>query len=233
MKANSQQILIAGIELTFTRKRVRNINLRVQPSTGEVKLSAPYKAPMALIERFVISRAEWIAQAQEDAQKRKQVSEYKYKSGDRLPFLGEPIRLTIEQASAGFRYLPDSAELMIFISDVKASDEKVQASIKAQLDRFYRQELLKRMPDIFEKWQPIVGATAKEYRVRKMRTRWGSCNIHKARVWISLELIKYPLECLEYVVVHELTHLLEPSHNKRFILWLKRLCLSGKTIKNC
>ena len=87
---------------------------------------------------------------------------------------------------------------------------------RALLERWYRDQLRERIPSLIEKWQPVLGVSVAEWRVKRMRTRWGSCNIRARRIWLSLELARRPLECLEYVVVHEMVHLLEYGHTGRF-----------------
>ncbi len=82
--------------------------------------------------------------------------------------------------------------------------------------QLYRQQLSEVMPALFAKWQPIVGKTAKEQRIKKMKTRWGSCNIKAKRIWLSVYLPEYPLECSEYVIVHELCHLHHANHSPQF-----------------
>lgn len=209
---------MAGFEVVFTRKKVRNINLRIRPSNGAIQVSAPLRVNRKLVERFVASRTEWIYAAQQRVLARQSVNEPELVSGATLMWFGRPLELSIQQIQPPEK--KPSAEIdadrcvMRLRHDLP--DEKAHTEISKLLDEAYREELQQRLPAMLEKWQPVVGVTAKECRVRRMKTRWGSCNIHKARIWMSLELAKYPPECIEYVLVHELTHLLEPSHNKRF-----------------
>lgn len=216
MTPKSQQIFVAGIELTFTRKSVRNINLRVNPRTGKVMVSAPKSAPRALVEAFIISRIDWITEAQQKALSRKLIQEPSLHNGERIAFLGKYIELKLVSGKKAYEFNSSDNLLTFFLPDQADSQEGNNHIKKQLLDCFYRAELQSLLPPMLEKWEPVVGVRSKECRVRKMRTRWGSCNIHQARIWMSLELIKYPLGCIEYVLVHELTHLLEPSHNKRF-----------------
>ena len=207
---------MSGIVVSFSRKSVRNINLRVARGTGEVKVSAPHSAPRELVEAFVASRREWIAEAQQRVLARQPLSPIELKSGAAVPFLGRYIELNLGNQKRGYRFDPAQGKLTIGLGQQPPSEEDLQPLVAKQLDNFYREELQNLLPTMLETWQPLVGVEAKECRVRKMKTRWGSCHTRDARIWMSLELVKYPLGCIDYVLVHELTHLLEPSHNKRF-----------------
>lgn len=105
----------------------------------------------------------------------------------------------------------EPGEIILYLKD----DNSIEMC-KAIIYEWYRAELKKRIPEMIKKWEPIIGVNVLDWRIRKMKTRWGTCNITKKRVWLSLELARFPLECLEYVVVHEMVHLLERYHNARF-----------------
>ena len=207
---------MSGICVSFSRKSVRNINLRIARDTGEVKVSAPHSASRKLVEAFVESRREWIADAQKRVLQRKPLVEIELKTGSKIPYLGKFIELEIDGNKRGYSFDSVQGKLTISLGQKDLSDEKIQPLITKQLDAFYRTQLQNLLPAMLEIWEPIVGAETKECRVRKMKSRWGSCHTRDACIWMSLELIKYPAACIEYVLVHELTHLLEPSHNKRF-----------------
>ena len=209
---------MAGFEVSFTRKRVRNINLRIRPSNGAIQVSAPLTVSRHLVEDFVASRSDWISAAQQRVLARQSIAEPELVSGATLMWFGQSLELSIQQIQTSEKRNSAEVDGGRFILRLRhdLSSEKCQAEMSKLLEETYREELQSRLPAMLEKWEPVVGVKAKECRVRRMKTRWGSCNIHKARIWISLELAKYPLECVEYVLVHELTHLLEPSHNSRF-----------------
>lgn len=201
---------MAGLDVVFTRKRVRNINLRVQASSGAVHVSAPLRVERRQVEAFVASRLDWIEAARLRVLKRRASLSTELETGSFLPLWGQKYRLEVIPASKA-RIVLESQRLLMHTPADSAQESK-----QALLDAFYREQLVERLPDLMDLWQPRVGVQARECRIRRMKSRWGSCNIHKARIWLSLELAKYPPRCLEYVLVHELTHLLEPSHNRRF-----------------
>ena len=199
---------MAGLEVLFTRKRVKNINLRIRPSTGEVCVSASPLVPRRVVENFVASRSDWIAKAQQRVQDRRDLAEPELAVGSHVLFLGDRYELCTGSISATGIH----QDKLILNIPQDAVPERVDKA----LNDFYRKELLIKLPTLADYWEQMVGAKASEYKVRRMKTRWGSCNTHTHRINLSLELIKYPLACIEYVLVHELTHLLEPSHNSRF-----------------
>ena len=107
--------------------------------------------------------------------------------------------------------LLESDQLQMFVNPGTTIDNKEKL-----LNQWYRTQLNQRIPALLDKWQPVIGKKVSEWDIKKMKTRWGSCNIVKKRIWLNLELAKKPPECLEYVFVHEMVHLLEPYHNARF-----------------
>lgn len=96
---------------------------------------------------------------------------------------------------------------------------------------WYRRNIKKEIPQLLEKWQKIIGVTASDWGVKNMKTRWGTCNIEDKRIWLNLQLVKKPFECLEYVMVHELVHLLEKNHNKIFISYMDEFLPNWRKIK--
>ena len=186
----------AQIELKVTRKKVKNINFRLKPY--QLSVSAPYYASDADLITALSKRLDWAIN--QHAQLLKQQQQKKQ--------LGEP--------SSGS--LPDNALL-----PVKLWGEP-QGLIMGEAERirWYRHELQSVMPDLFAKWQPIVGKVADETRIKKMTTRWGSCNTRAKRIWLSVYLPAFPIECTEYVIVHELCHLHQANHSPAFWAEVKR-----------
>jgi hypothetical protein len=133
-------------------------------------------------------------------------------SGESHYFLGQPYTLRVfPQKGPGCVSLQCAPFIDLYVRPGASVLDRQRV-----LHRWYREELKELVPPLLARWQPVVGVAAAEWGVRMMRTRWGSCNIRARRIWLSLELARKPVECLEYVVVHELTHLLERRHNHRF-----------------
>jgi len=210
--ASVQVISIGELDIHLSRKRVKNINLRVGRD-GKVMVSAPTRVPLSYINDFVRSKSGWIHQCQKEAIDRLNNTPRQsiFEHNGHHYFWGQ--RHVIEHRKAtklAFKLENDTFKLSL--PDPKPSDTQIQKCI----DNWYRAEIKNAIPALLEKWQPIIGVEARDWGVKKMRTKWGTCNIQDARIWLNLELCKYPKNCLEYVVVHELAHLHERHHNRRF-----------------
>ncbi len=186
----------AQIELKITRKRVKNINFRLKPY--QLSVSAPYYASDADLITALSKRLDWAINQHEQLLKQQQ---RKQQMGGHT------------QGS-----LPDNALLPVKLW----GESQGLVMGEAERIRWYRHELHKVMPDLFAKWQPVVGKEAHETRIKKMTTRWGSCNTRAKRVWLSVYLPAYPIECTEYVIVHELCHLHHANHSADFWQEVKR-----------
>ena len=186
------------------------MRLKVRGHANPVRISAPDCVTESVIYEFVERNLDWIAhkQAQLSERTHKQLH---YEAGEIHPLWGEPKILKLESSSIKSGIFSTENSL-----DLHAKNTITSSDCQRQLERFYRQEMQAQLPALLCKWQPIIGRSVNECRIKKMRTRWGTCNIGAKRVWLSLELAKKPLSCLEYVLVHEMVHLHERNHTKRF-----------------
>jgi len=212
---------IAGLEVTVTRKKMKYLRLRVTPPDGTVSISAPHAATNREIEAMIGERLQWIREQQAHIEARPSIPSLQYCTGEQHYLWGEKKTLVVVDASQ--RRVQLSAEDTLTLYAPRSDTREQRAQI---LDNFYRQQLHNSLPAMLEHWQQIVQRNITFWGIKKMKTRWGSCNIQRARIWLNLELAKYPRECLEYVVVHELTHLYEAGHNARFYSLLDNF-LSG------
>ena len=217
------EIKLHNIVIEITRKKMKNIRLRIYPN-GQVKVSAPLKMKHEIIHNFLVSKLTWIQQTQAKLLQREK---HKPPEDDKSCYVwGTPYALNvIEQDTPASIMLMDS-EMRLYVR-ANTSQEFRQAII----DEWLRYELKKAIPPLLEKWQPIMGVQVQKFFVQKMKTRWGSCNYTQGNVRFNSQLAKKPIECLEYVVVHELAHLLEPSHNARFHNLMSQFLPNWKLIK--
>lgn len=175
-------------------------------------MSAPLRLDEDAILQAVAKRMPWIRRQQEKQRRRERESERSWVSGERhyVEGTGRRLRVITGEGPPHVRLLDDST-LEMRIRPGTDRDERA-----ALLAAWYRERLESSIPRLIATWEPFMGVTVKEWRIRKMKTRWGSCNVRKGRIWLNLELAKKPMRCLEYVIVHEMAHLIEPSHNRRF-----------------
>lgn len=203
---------VAGVAVLVTRKRIKTLRLTVNPPDGEVRLSAPLSAPSHLIRAFVETRIEWITRHQERIRSAPQPARLDYVTGDLIPFNGRLCLLEVVHGSGQptVRLCGGSRVVMTVPHD---ADRQMR---ERALHAWYRAHLNAVVPLLIAAWEPRLGVSVAEWRVRRMKTRWGTCSIQARRIWINLDLATQSPACLEYLVVHEMVHLLEPSHNARF-----------------
>ena len=214
---------VDGLEIpvSVVRKRVKNLNLRVR-ADGTVTLSIPQHLPLARAREFLDRKGDWIAERVRRNIERRPSPDLAGELPDRIPLWGKLVPRDSVQANSGQA-----------ASDRDASGQGApgQTAIdQAALDELYRTEVLRALPGIVERMEARIGVHAARWSVRVMKTRWGSCTPKTGAIRINARLAAYPLECLEFVVVHELVHLLEPSHNARFRTLLDEFCPDNRGI---
>ena len=200
-----------GIEIHIHRKKIKNLYLRIQKADGSVKASVPLSLSDNQIRKFLASKADWINKKVEVAQRHPSSKPFTYTDGEVHYFKGESYKLRVIPIKGRESLMLVGDEMILRVKE--ESDRKRREKL---VDNYYRSYLKKRIGELVIKWEPIMNVKVNESRIKKMKTRWGTCNISKKRVWINLQLAKMSDGCLESVVVHELTHLLERYHNKRF-----------------
>jgi predicted metal-dependent hydrolase len=207
-----KKIELGDIVIDVELKDIKNIHLSVYPPKGRVRISAPRKMDLDTIRVFAISKLKWIKKQQEVFKKQERETQREYLSRESHYYLGERYLLKIIEKDASPGIVLKKKEIQLLVRPGSSQEKK-----KEILDEWYRAELRCIVPPIIKKWEKRVGVNCAEYGIKKMRTRWGTCNIKAGRIWLNLELAKKPVECIEYIIVHELVHLLERSHKEPFI----------------
>ncbi len=208
---SSSQLVVQDITVELTRKNVKNINLRVTQPEGRVRVSAPKRMPIDIINSFITSKHDWIVLQRERLRAYATDKPYLYESGEIHSFFDQQYELRCIDSKAKSKVVLNNGLL-----ELHAKKRSTSAQRQAILESWYREQLKIHIPDLINKYERLIGLTVEEFGVKKMRTRWGTCNPKARRIWLNLELVKYPMECLEYVVLHEMTHFLETRHNQRF-----------------
>ena len=211
------QIKLGDIAVDVVLKDIKNVHLSVYPPTGRVRISAPKRMNMETIRVFAISKLDWIKQQQKKLREQERETPREYLDRESHYVWGKRYLLTVSESDE--RPLIELKHSYVLLR-VRAGthEDKRQALVEA----WYRERLKEAVPPLLERWQPLLGVTVERFFVQRMKTKWGSCN-HRARtIRLNTELAKKPPECLEYIVVHELVHLLEPTHNAHFVALMDR-----------
>jgi predicted metal-dependent hydrolase len=206
------EIAVDGVTVRVIRKNIKNLHLGVYPPNGQVRLSVPRRLSQEAVVLAVAKKMAWIKKQQSRIVAQNGAMPLAIISGESHCYLGRryPLRVMEREGRSGVS-LRDLTTLELTVQPGSTRDERQRT-----LDNWYRQRLRDLVPPLLGVWQEKLGVQAAEWRIRKMRTKWGSCSIRAKRIWLNLELAKKPAQCLEYVVVHELTHLIERRHNARF-----------------
>lgn len=216
MTTEMHHLSVSGIQVEVVRKDIKNLHLGVYPPHGRVRAAVPLVIDDEAVRLAVIDKLAWIKRQIANFAGQPRQSEREMVSGESHYFLGKRYRLRVREHAAP----PSVAVSGVSCLDLvvrPGSDTSQRAAI---LLRWYREQLRTLIPPLLEKWQPVLDVQIAAWGIKKMKTKWGSCNPVSGRVWFNLELAKKPLPCLEYIVVHELLHLRERHHNERFALLL-------------
>jgi len=208
----AETIDLGDIKVEVVKKDIKNIHLSVYPPAGRVRISAPSRMSLDTIRIFVISKLGWIKQQQQKFQSQARETPREYLDRESHYVWGKRYLLrVIESDTAPVVELKHSRMFL----HVRPGTDAVKKQII--METWYREQLKQALPPLIAKWEPLMGVQVARFFVQRMKTRWGSCNPGARRIRLNTDLAKKPRECLEYVVVHEMVHLLEPTHNARFV----------------
>jgi len=212
VSTENHQITVNGLVIDVVRKNIKNLHLAVYPPTGRVRVAVPLRVNDDAVRLFAISRWGWITRQQSKFSAQERQSPREYVSGESHYFQGQRYLLNVRYHDGPPSVTVRNKTTLDLL--VRTGSDTAQRG--RVLQSWYRQELKAILPELIERWAAVVGVEVKAWGVKQMKTRWGTCNIGARRIWLNLELAKKPLICLEYVIVHELVHLLERQHTERF-----------------
>ncbi len=207
-----QELKLGNIDIEVEQKDIKNIHLSVYPPNGRVRIAAPQKMDLDTIRVFAISKLQWIKNQQKSLLEQERVPKREFIERESHYFIGKRYLLKIHHHNAAPKVEIDHIYIHLNIRPGTSTQKKAEV-----MDEWYRAELKKLVPELIAKWEKVIGVKSSEFGIKKMRTKWGTCNTEAKRIWLNLELAKKPQDCLEYIIVHELVHLLERSHNQRFV----------------
>lgn len=220
-----EKIVIDGISIEVIRKPIKNMYLRIKPPDGRAEVTVPQKLSEREIAAFIIKKLSWIRKQRRKMAERDFPAQKEYGTGDEIFVWGKKCRLEIfETDKKG--YVEQNKDRILLFANAKSTPEQ-RGHI---LTEWYRTILKEAIPEVMEQCEAIAGVCADEWRIKNMRTRWGTCNVRARRIWISLKLAEKPPECLSCVILHELTHLYERGHNRRFYELLTSFCPDWKKV---
>lgn len=206
-----ERIDLGDMQIEVLRKNIKNLHLSVLPPLGKVRIAAPGHMNLDTIRVFVISRLAWIKAQQRKMQAQQREAPREYLDRESHYVWGRRYLLKrVEQDAAP---VVDLKHNKLLLQVRPGTDEARSQEI---LDGWYREQIRAALPELIAKWEPVLGVKVGRIFVQRMKTRWGSCNPATGAIRLNTDLAKKPPECLEYIVVHEMTHLLEPTHNARF-----------------
>ena len=206
------QVKLGDIEVDVVLKDIKNVHLSVHPPTGRVRIAAPKRMRVDAIRVFAISKLDWIKQQQTKLRAQERETPRDYVDRESHYVWGRRYLLTVSE-----RDEPPSIELKHsrMLLRVRPGTDKDKRG--ALVEEWYREQLREAVPALLTRWQPLLGVRVERFFVQRMKTKWGSCNHKAGTIRLNTELAKKPAECLEYIVLHELVHLVEPTHNARFV----------------
>lgn len=206
------ELIIANLPIQVERKKsLKNMYLRIYPPDGRVKVTAPILTSEDTIRQYILRKMPEINKVREKMTGQKRQSKREYVSGEAYYLWGKAYRLQV--VSKGNKRNVKKVGNKIILTVPEGSDVKLKESL---IIEWYRKELKRCIPAVLERCQNRMNIYANEWRVKNMTTKWGTCNISEKRIWLNLQLVKKPPECLEYIIVHELVHLIERNHTERF-----------------
>ena len=219
MSIDSHEITVSGIRVAIVRKPIKNLHLGVYPPLGRVRVASPLHVSDEAVRLAVISRLPWIKRQQAQFESQAREPEREYVSGESHYFEGRRYRLNvIEHDGIGRVHVRNKKLIDLFVPVGRDLRQRERIMLA-----WYRAHLRRTIPVLIAKWEAALGVTAAGWGIKQMKTKWGACNIEARRIWLNLELAKKSPQCLEYVLVHELVHLLERHHDDRFTAHMDRL----------
>jgi predicted metal-dependent hydrolase len=220
------QFKLGDIAVDVSLKDIKNVHLSVCPPDGRVCISAPSRMSVDIIRVFAISKLGWIKQQQKKFRGQERETPREYLDRESHYVWGKRYLLKIVEEDAAPEVILKHSKMLLRVRP-GTSDEIKQAIVA----RWYREQIKVAVPDLIAKWEPKMGVTVERFFVRQMKTKWGSSNPGKRSIRLNTELAKKPRECLEYIVVHEMAHLLVRRHNDRFSNLMDRCLPNWKLLR--
>lgn len=220
-------IELGELRADVVRKNIKHVHLSVYPPDGQVKISAPLDMALDTIRVYAITKLDWIKSQQRKMRAQERETPREYLDRESHVVWGQRRLLRIVETAAAPRVELKPSQLELHVRP--GSDTVKRHEV---LESWYREQIKAVVPALLKKWEPLMGVKAGRLQVQRMKTKWGSCNSGTGLIRLNTDLARKPPECLEYIVVHELVHLLEPSHNARFQALMDQHLPHWRQLKN-
>jgi len=220
------RIVVGNISIDVEKKDIKNLHLGVYPPNGRVRIAAPLRVNDDAIRLFAVSKLGWIKKQQRLFEGQERETEREYISAESHYFNGRRYLLNIIPTTGKHKIELRHKHIDLYVK--KGTPVRNRAAVIA---KFYRAYLQEQVSALIDKWEKRMKVKLSGYGIKKMKTKWGACNIEAKRIWINLELAKKPPACLEYIVVHEMVHLLERHHNDIFIAYMDKFLPQWRVLK--
>ncbi len=211
MAVERRTVEVHGVHVEIVRKDIKHIHLRVYPPHGKVRMSAPLRVGDDTVRSVIASRLPWIRAQQKRIAGKVYEARSELVTGETQWFAGQTYALRVVEGER-----PQSVVLRDGVMELHVRPGSGREARKGVLDAWYRKALRESIPSLLARWEAVIGVDVAECRIKRMKTRWGSCNVEARRIWLNLELAKKAPPLLEAVLVHEMVHLLERHHNDCF-----------------
>ena len=212
MSTASAYLTIRGIGIDVVYKDIKNLHIGVYPPLGRVRVAAPNRLDDDQVRLAVIQRLPWIKRQREQLKAAPRQSEREMVTGESHYVWGIRRRLKVVERPGRAHIESDGERLVLYVPSATSSDRRREC-----LDRWYRDQLRHVIPELIHRWESNLNVTVPKWTIRRMKTKWASCNRETRHLWFNVELAKKHPDCLEYIVVHEMTHYFERNHGERFI----------------
>ena len=227
MNTDKEQIEIAGIDIDVVRKDIKNMHLAVYPPRGRVRVAAPLWMDNESVRLFAISKLGWIKKQQKKFKDQVRETPRKYVTGESHYYQGLRFLLNVIEVKGAAKVVVRNKKYIDLYTYPGSTVEQREHLLK----EWHRKQLKILVPILLSKWEEIINVKSSSWGVKQMRTKWGTCNIGAKRVWLNLELSKKPTICVEYIIAHELVHLLERTHNDRFVAFMDQNMPSWRLVR--
>lgn len=206
---------VADLDIEVVQKDIKNIHLAVYPPLGRVRIAAPAEVSSETLRLFIVSKLPWIRKQQRKFTAQNRQTPRLFVNRESHYFLGRKYLLRVHETDHPYRYpkvvLKTKTYIDLFVRESSTVEQKANL-----IKEWHRSELKNVLDELIPKWEAILGVSAVRFAIKSMKTKWGSCNTENKTLLFNLELAKKPHSCIEYVVAHELVHLIERHHNDKF-----------------